>query len=237
MQNTRNILLSITLLVCSLSYGQSAKDQLKAVLDAYSTLNRFSVDAEYKAYKTYNSAEAVDHSIAEYRRDGNKLRTKNLGMEYIQNEKYAIIIDDNNKMVLLAKSQAIPAEIFGIENSLSRFEKVVKTGETATTLSYVITFKKNVSEFYKTILVVYKETKLIKRIILFYATDYAVNTQGKPNLKKPKVSISYKNYKTGSDFKFKKDEFNISKYFKSMKGKKKLKEKYKTYEFFDKYTE
>ncbi len=234
MKYIKNILLIVVLAACSFSYGQGAKDELKKVLETYLTLDRFSVDADYKAFKTHSSIEVVDQSFAEYRKDGNNLRSKNLGMEYIQNKKYSMILDENNKLILLANTQKVPEGFFGIEQTLAHFKEAKKTGQTATTVSYTVTFKEGVSELYKAVLVVYKETKLIKKAIMYYATKYAVNTEGKPDLQKPKVIIEYKNYKTGPSFQFKKGEFNISKHFITMSGNKKLKEKYKTYEFFDK---
>jgi hypothetical protein len=230
----KKIGLVFVLIGYSFAYGQGAREELKTVLDTYSALEHFSVDAEYKSYKTHASLEVEETAIAQYRRDGNKLRTNNMGMEYIQNEKHALVIDNTNKVILLANSKGIPEGLLGIEKTLKTFEKVKKTGETATTTSYQISFKQGVSEYHKAIYVVYKSTNLLKRVTLFYATDYAVNTQGNPKMKKPKVSISYKNYKIGASFKLDKNEFTISKHFLSMTGNVKLKEKYKTYEFYDK---
>jgi hypothetical protein len=218
----------------SFAYGQGAKEELNAVLDTYSALEHFSVDAEYKAYKTHASLEVEETAIAQYRRDGNKLRTNNMGMEYIQNEKYALVIDNTNKVILLANSKGIPEGLLGVEKTLKAFKEIKKTGETEKTRSYLISFKQGASEYHEGIYVVYKSTNLLKRVTLFYATDYAVNTQGIPKMEKPKVSIRYKNYKIGTSLKWDKNEFNISKHFLSMGGNVKLKEKYKTYEFYDK---
>lgn len=231
------IILSVILLGelnAQTTQDQTPQEELKMVIDNYSSLEKFSMEIHYYIYKNHTATVFSEESIGIYQKQGNNLRVVQYGTEIVQNDKYVLVKDDSSEVMVLSKTKKDQNAGFNIEQMLLNYSKVEmlqskKGGEEVLRLY----FKNGLTEYEKMDVYINKKTHFINQLVVYYAKAYDVSEDPKKNdYQKPKIKMVYTKF--NSKPVFSEDTFSVSKYIMINKsGKNKLKTKYSSYEFYD----
>ena len=223
------LLLSITVM------AQTPEKELDKVITKYKNLESYSINAHYYIYTSHTDIKPTEEAFGVYQKKGNKLRVKQYGTEFIQNDKYLVVKDDSTETIVLTMAQKEQNVALDMKQILAYYSKIetIKSKKNGQK-SFRVFFKEGVNtEYQKADVYINGETYFLDEVVLYYTKIYDVsNNTNKTNYQRPKMRIVYT--KIDINPVFAQEIFDVSKYITLNKaGKNILKSKYSSYEFYD----
>jgi hypothetical protein len=202
----------------SICYSQNIKEDFKNINDTYFKLKNTYIEAKMKLYTDYISTKPIEESTSIIKRSGNYYYTKQGNSEYLRNKFYQVIIDNNNKVIILDSSrlqliQNPYLSIIPLDSLLSILKQTTyrEVGNNKAIYTIVTDFD-YISKFEVQF---NKKSYFIEKLV-FYINTTEQGVNGLEKLK-PRIEIVYQKFRT--DAKYNDNEFSESRYF-SVKGKK-----------------
>ena len=224
--------MAILLLIAANGQSQIAKEDFAAINKAYVTNSHLSMKVKYELYKNKTVNEVFQVETGEIKRNGNNKNTRIGNMETIENEKYRLIVDHEDKNISLLGIITLPGVavqkedlyLVNLEKMLAVCSKVEFKEENNDQNSYRLQLP---MEEYDEIKITYnKKTFFIEKMILYY--QEAQNLEERGGLKEPpRMEISY--YDFNMDPRFTEADFTYHRFLEKRNGKLMGTTAYKTY--------
>jgi len=204
------------------SFGQNAKQDVMKINEAYSKFNDLSMNISYNLYKNYAATSPVETETGSYKQHGSLRYNKLKGTESLQNKEYLIIVDNEDKIIVVSNPVKFnPGKItmVDLDKAFANCSSIQFIDNKTDQNGYKLTFKQNiVSEFDAIDLYFNKKSFLVERIVFYYREKISVNPEDESSLKeKPKLEIIFSNmnFKTISDLTF----FSEDRFIEKRQGK------------------
>lgn len=213
--------------------AQDAKTDILRVDQAYRAVKSLSVKMTYRLYATHDTKTVTDVQEGEYKKQGNHHRTRIAGVETLWDKDYTIVCDRNNEMIVIGNPVKVDIKPFqvSLDSLLKICSKVVAT-ENATQRTYRLEFANSrFAEYTAMDVYINRNTWMIDRMVLFYRQSVALNAEKPDEKYPPRLEISYTDIR--QNITFDEDEFAVSRYIETVKGKIKCAAAFSTYRLFN----
>lgn len=205
------ILCLIGILTVSTMFAQDFAKDMAKVSKFYNTSATFQTDISIKSFQSYKDETPKDQQTARIQRSGNNYYYKFQNVEMLVNEKYSIIVDNDQKMMVCKPLEKVKrkkvTELATPDFDLltKSYKKVEFKGKKNGVKHYVVYPKR----IYKQADIYINEKGLITKLVYLY-NSYS-------NQPSAKVIVNFKNSTTSPTFS--KSHFSETKYFKVIKKK------------------
>lgn len=192
----------------------------------------YSLTVTHASYKDYKTTVPAEKSVGYFKKDKKSFHSFLLGIHTIQNEKYKIVVDTAQKIIMLGSPELLISNSYTMEDYafILKSCKSIKMATYTNDKLYRIEFSANtVISSYEFLI---GQDGLLKQIVWYY--NQAVRNEDEENsiASKPRLCISFSDYKKNSVFNYKED-FDEKKYVTLKDSKFVLTEKYRKYKIND----
>jgi hypothetical protein len=206
-----------------------AAEKFSAVKNKYQTIGNYSMDVTHIYYASPDNNKPQSQYAGKYAQSPPKFYSNLFGIKTIQNEKYRVSIDSNNKMVVISQADTTFGDIQNAD-----YYKFLKS---CTNVDYIqkgkhvviyMTFPKVDLFPYKIIRVYVGPMDLIEKVQIIYNPDpvKSPTQRSEPY----EVEITYSNFKFTEP---NKDMFSISSFFTQTGNTYTLSNEYKKYKLIN----
>lgn len=215
MKKLITVILCISGLFLSLpTKGQDAKTAFKKVNEAFSKYNRISYNITYNYYKNGSDKKPYETLGGVYKKDGGSFYQKIDSREFIVNDNYQVIIDNETKhMVVENRPQVVKQEQFMIEmDSVLALCKSISSKKSGASDLYSLFFDTDVFSYSQLDITIDPAKNFITKIVfhlLEYDEDGAI-------INRPRLEVQITDYNTAPVFS--PNLFTETKYVKIDKG-------------------
>lgn len=216
----RVIKIIVCILLYHFSWSQKIGDDFKKVNAFYSNNTNLSMSIMYNLYHDYYTAEVYDSYKGQYKKKGDKLYSDLLGIETISNNKYAVTINKNDKMIVVADPinlSSLPTPVNA--DSLVKICSSITFSESDEDKIYKMNFDKSPYFEYKMVeIFINKKNFYLDKLVLYFRDAIKFNYDDiKDKKDTPRVEIIYSNVNNSSitDDSF----FSEKKYIMASNGK------------------
>lgn len=200
----------------------------------YRTTPAYSVNVTHSTFEDYKTLSPFERMTGYFYKDHNNYHSFLLGIHTIQNAKCKVVVDTSNTIILVATpdktfENAINMKEFEDGLSICKvFKKIESAKEKRLRLEFGTAGTINAYE-----IIIYPEG-MVKEIVVFYNKAVKKDEDDpKSEKKKPRLTISFSNYKTNVKFNYS-EEFSETEYIKiDDKKKLTLQNKYKIFKLSD----
>lgn len=183
-------------------WSQKANEDFKKVRLAYDTAGAVSMDIEYILYENYTPVVPYDTQTGTYCKSGANSITSLSGIETLVNEKYLVVCDNNDQMILVGDPGPSKNPVDMNTDSLLKICSAVKYSENASGQKvYKLEFEKTkLSEYSAMEIFINKRTSFIEKVTLYYRFESKLGEERTAPMTKPRLEIVYKNIKAKVGF-------------------------------------
>jgi len=177
--------------------AQKAGDDFGKVKSAYDAAGPISMNVEYVLYEDYTTTVSYDKQLGTYSKSGASSITSLSGIETLINEKYLVVCDHNDKMILVGDPAPSKNPALVNTDSLLKICSSVKFSENAAGQKvYRLEFEKTqLSEYSVMGIYISKQTSFIEKVTLYYRFEAKLGEERNSPMTKPRLEIVYKNIK------------------------------------------
>ena len=232
------ILSSVSMKAQTPLWSSISKDEMAKIFEKMSNslknTQSYSMVVTHSSYENYKTNTPFEQSKGYFKKDKNNYHSFLLGIHTIQNTKYKMSVDTSAKVIMVAKNENNSIfDTYQLQDYKDLIDvcSSIKTMDIGTDKQYRLEFKDGYSLSSQEFTV--SPDGILKQITLYYAKAVQLDPEDKNSAKvKPRLSISFSEYKKNAAFNYK-NEFDESAYFYKSGEKLMLTEKYKHYELSD----
>ncbi len=201
----------------------------ESISNTYLNTSKYSFKMSYKSYRGHSSKLAVDVQTGYAQKDGNKSYSEVFGSTTIQNNGVRMVIDQSDNHILLYNTidEKPNFDLDVYTSKLSSTEKITRNsylGYTAYTLQM------NEYDDIERVVVAVSSQNFITQITIYYRNARSWDDNGTIKTAKPKVVISYHDYKLGT---VDNELFDITKFITKTNNQYNLTKAYHSWELSD----
>lgn len=194
----------------------------------------YKVNVKYASYTDHSSAIAYEQSSGYFKRSNNYIHSSALGIRTIQNEKFCIMIDSLNQLIVLNNKKKVEQSLFDEKTFmelLSKVKSIKKQKHTSGEMIYQLEFPTN--GLYSKYEFQLNAQGLPSVMKYYYSKEMKKDEEDENSLKgKPRLEVSFSGYQTNVNFVYDK-EFSEKQFLNIESNKVVLNEKYKNFEIKD----
>jgi hypothetical protein len=193
---TTGILLSS----CFAAQAQVAKEDIQKINDVFSSPNGISVDLTYNIYKSYTGSALLQTEKASVSKLGNLQLYSISGLYILNNEKYNIVINENDEMIMVNQAaiqnakKMIPVDL---DSGLKGFTSVEFKKISGNLFCYHL--KPKGTEYQEVDIYFEPGTFITKKMVLFHRAAMNLENTGNDetkNKEKPRLEIVFNSIST-----------------------------------------
>jgi hypothetical protein len=177
--------------------SQTAKEDFAKINNAYVNNSQLSMKVKYELYKNNLAKEVFQVETGEIKRNGNNKYTKIGNIETIENDKYRVIVDHDDKNISLLSTITVADEtpkkeelyLVNLEKMLAICSKVEFKEENKVQNSYLLMLPNE--EYSEIKIIVNKKTFFIEKMILYYSKEQNIEDKEDGSKEPPRMEISY----------------------------------------------
>ena len=222
------------LIAVKVGVAQNAAQDFKKINNVYKEHKLLSMDIEYIYYQDEKSKEATEIKKGYFKKNEENVISILMGVTTIQNGRYMLTIDDENKVIVVSKPKIEfnSPMITSIDSILKLCSSVNYLEPAKNEKAYQLNFKKNKGN-YKAITIVYQsDNYFLKEMVFSFHEPVLTDVNDEASIKKiPKLVIKYSNIDTKTNVPL--TSFSELKYFNKTKGNFIGVGKYKEYKFIN----
>jgi len=197
------------------SFCQDYKQEVVKINRAYENINGVVIDAKLQLFNSFTSTTAIEDQFLNIHRKGDNYIYHMGTSEIVRNDKYFLLVDNNNRVIVLdsASKQHDEPQYFmlsRLDSTLNLYKKVQLANLNATTGRLI--FTPGIESVDRFEVLYNKKTYLIEKIIFFLH----VNNESGTGVTQARVEIIYTSLRTNINFP--QNEFSVSRFIK-LKGK------------------
>lgn len=235
-KNPRVLFLRLLAVACLsfLSFAlaaQSPKEDFKRVNEEYKNLVNFSQDFTYKLYIN-NSPDPAESLTGKIKQSGANRYQKIGDVEIITNQKYHLITDHEDKIIMIGEVQSSSPMDFlnklSVDSALKIYKEVVPVPTAKNQKAYRMTFLDEESA-YKAVAIYFNATSFLVEKIIFYYHD-GLDDEGQFE-KDKRIEMSFFNINKNPQFQA--NDFSESRFLKKVNGQFSLLPTYQSYSFIN----
>ena len=198
------------------SQAQSVKSELTQIREAYESLQGMSADIQFELFDSFEAIKPIDVQSGKFRQAGNKSYSQFGSSEVLTNDKYSLVIDHEEKLMLIQNPLPVsfsPETQIPMDSLLAICSKV--TWKDIDPSKRSITFLFENYEFQKVQIFYDSKSHILNKVILFQANPSDLLGNQNPIL--GRMEITYVNTLINPSFTSK--DFSERIYVQKEKGK------------------
>lgn len=208
-----------------------ACSELKRWVDKIALIDEFEQDITYTIYRDHTSKEIIETQCGKYIKNKNKVILELFGNLMIQDDKYQVQVNEEDKVIVVADAAPLPVSSFAEIEKWTGLCDIVKKIDAQNHLTgYSLQFKNTpFSELSKAEIWINPITSMLEELILYFNQDINIGeTHHNPQFVKPRLHVKYSTYFTNGKIT---NPIQYNKYFKVSNGKLKPKANYLDWHF------
>ena len=186
---------------CGLSFLLKAQNstctELKKWVDKITLLDEFEQDITYTIYKDHSSNEVLEIQCGKYIKNKNKVLLELFGNVMIQDEKYQVHINKDEKVIVVGDATDLPVSTFAdIEKWTSLCNIITKMSPKNHLIGFSLQFKTSqIAELSKAEIWINTNTSMLEELVLYFNQDQNIaETWHNPKFVKPRLHIRYQTF-------------------------------------------
>jgi hypothetical protein len=186
--------------------------EMKKVEKFYTEKKKYAVNVTHATYKGHDSEIPYQQSTGYFHYENGKYHSWLLGVHTMQDEKYKVVVDSINKILIVSDPDSKTTNELMQLNYTNSERYLVSCKQSKTEKGEKFKLDFNEVPSYSSYLLSIEDDGEIKGLTVYYRAEYASDPQNSASPKvKPKLSISYSGFTDTPAFRS--NEFSTAQYF------------------------
>jgi hypothetical protein len=181
--------------------SQNAKEEMKKMNEAYLKHVDLTMDIAYNVYANWTDASPIEKNSGFYMQHGTDRYNKLNRIESVQNKECALVIDNEEKMILVGNPVKFdPAKItmLNLDTAFSKYASVTPIKVSAPQKGYKLIFKTSAASEYEAVDIYFNtKTYLMEKMVFYYRNKVQLQKTNRDEAKeKPRLEIIFSKVST-----------------------------------------